>query len=76
MKLKISNIPLWMNSVELQRHFENFGQILSAILQFDAKGLSTGVVEIIFANDGATYAALTMHGAKIHGSIIQVELIS
>lgn len=76
MKVKISNLPLWINETEVKRHFENFGEILSSLLMFDAKGKSTGKAEIIFYNDLAAFNALSMHGRKIHGSAINVDLIT
>ena len=74
MKIKISNLPLWINETEVKRHFENFGEILSSLLIFDAKGRSTGIAEIIFTKESSAVEALSMHGSAIHGSIIKIEV--
>jgi RNA recognition motif-containing protein len=75
MKIKISNLPLWIDEIEIKRHFESFGELLLVILLFDSKGASTGIAELIFATEAAAFEALAMHGGEIHGSIIKVELI-
>jgi RNA recognition motif-containing protein len=75
MKIKISNLPTWIDEVEIKRHFENFGEILSSILIFDARGRSTGIAELVFADEAAAFEALAMHGIEMHSFVIKVEVV-
>jgi RNA recognition motif-containing protein len=75
MKIKISNLPTWIDEVEIKRHFENFGEILSSILIFDARGRSTGIAELVFADEAAAFEALAMHGIEMYSFVIKVEVV-
>ena len=55
--------------------FENFGEILSSILIFDARGRSTGIAELVFADEAAAFEALAMHGIEMYSFVIKVEVV-